>query len=190
MNRAADVLGKAARDLADAAHYLCMLHGRRPGLTDLAANRTESPDAHNWLMTVSAGFEHERAYLARLTVAAGPVPATPGQAATDAAVLGQRQALEMLFRSDRRGCALGAALGLVLDWHAVRPLLDAVAKRFDVRVPPMILPDTISATELAERIADTPTIERAMLFGAAQILAQHRGLWNLLEARRAAREQL
>jgi hypothetical protein len=35
--------------------------------------------------------------------------------------------------------------------------------------------------------AGTPAIERAILFGAQQLLVQHRGLWDLLEARAEAR---
>jgi hypothetical protein len=33
----------------------------------------------------------------------------------------------------------------------------------------------------------SPAMERAISFGAQQILAQHRGLWDLLEARQLAR---
>jgi hypothetical protein len=33
-----------------------------------------------------------------------------------------------------------------------------------------------------------PSAERAMQFGAQQLLLQHRGLWDLLEARRDARD--
>ncbi len=33
-------------------------------------------------------------------------------------------------------------------------------------------------------------LERAMLFGAQQLFAQHRGLWDLLEARASARDKL
>jgi hypothetical protein len=32
-------------------------------------------------------------------------------------------------------------------------------------------------------------MERAMLFGAQQVFAQHRGLWDLLEARTSARNR-
>jgi hypothetical protein len=38
-------------------------------------------------------------------------------------------------------------------------------------------------------VADSPSFERAMSFGAQQLLAQHRGLWDLLEARQAARAE-
>src|SRR3546814_7246699 len=38
-------------NLADAAHYLCMLHGRHPGVIDHAAMRTAHNDARGWLIT-------------------------------------------------------------------------------------------------------------------------------------------
>ncbi|MEO7826632.1 MAG: hypothetical protein ABIR60_05775, partial [Allosphingosinicella sp.] len=39
----------AGRDLADLIHYLCVLHGRYPGLIDHAAARVEEPEARAWL---------------------------------------------------------------------------------------------------------------------------------------------
>ena len=36
-------------------------------------------------------------------------------------------------------------------------------------------------------LGDAAPVERAMLFGAQQLALQHRGLWDLLEARRQAR---
>jgi hypothetical protein len=36
-------------------------------------------------------------------------------------------------------------------------------------------------------LAGTPATERAITFGAQQLLAQHRGLWSLLDARASAR---
>ena len=39
----------------------------------------------------------------------------------------------------------------------------------------------------ADRLASSPTVERAMLFGAEQLLLQHKGLWDILEARALAR---
>jgi hypothetical protein len=36
-------------------------------------------------------------------------------------------------------------------------------------------------------VSESASFERAMSFGAQQLLAQHRGLWDLLEARKAAR---
>lgn len=176
---------EASRNLADAMHTLCMLHGRRPGVIDLAAER--GGQARRWLDSAADAFAQERAYLTRIVVAAGPLPSTPGQAESETAVIGQRHALEMLARSDRNGCAMGAALALVLDWHAVRAALDAAAHRFGVPFTPSELPDADSCWAAARDAAETPAVERAMVFGAQQILVQHRGLWDLLEARMLAR---
>ncbi|HEX8262544.1 MAG TPA: hypothetical protein VF547_06700, partial [Allosphingosinicella sp.] len=129
----------------------------------------------------------ERAYLARLAVAAGPVPSTPGSAGTDAAVLGQRHAMETLASSERRGCALGAAMALVLDWSAIRVCLDSAAVRFGVDSPVYAAADRETLVALADSYAGSAPVQRALLFGAEQILIQHHGLWDLLEARREAR---
>lgn len=177
----------AARDLADAVHYLCTLHGRHPGVVDLAASRSVPPALGDWADAAVAGFARERAYLTRLVVAAGPLPSTPGQAESESAVIGQRHALEMLAKSDRAGCALGAAMALVLDWQVIRRVLDAAAKRFSVDVPVCLLPFAEDTGEAATALASEPRVDRALMFGAQQILIQQRGLWDLLEARQQAR---
>ena len=171
----------AARNSADAIHYLTMLHGRHPGVVDHAAARSEP------LLPFAASFAIERDLLARLVVAVGPIPSTPGQAETEASVVAQHHALDMLAQSDRRGCSGGAALALLLDWHAVRRVLAAAARRFGVEAQPPALPGAAQIARLAADIADTAGAERAMLFGAQQIANQHRGLWDLLDARAKAR---
>jgi hypothetical protein len=181
---------EATRNLADAAHYLCVLHGRFPGVIDHAATRTAHPAALGWLSAAAEAFVAERALLTRLAVATGPQPSTPGQAESEAAVLQQRHALEMLARSDRNGCALGAAFALALDWIAVRRVLDAAARRVSLDAPACALPNEEETRTVAMAFAETPALERAMSFGAQQILAQHRGLWDLLEARQAARARV
>lgn len=178
----------ATRDLADAVHLLCTLHGRLPGVVDMAAERTDHPRALEWLLDAVAGFAEERAQITRLVVAAGPLPSTPGQAESESAVLGQRHALEMLARSERRGCAIGAALALVLDWPATRLMLDVAADRFGVSASPPQLPGGARALRLADAVSDSASIDRALFFGAQQLLVQHRGLWSLLDARRGARD--
>ncbi|HYE28653.1 MAG TPA: hypothetical protein VEA61_10515 [Allosphingosinicella sp.] len=177
----------ASRNLADLLHYLCVLHGRYPGLVDHAAARVTEPEARAWLTQATYAFAGERAYLARLAVAAGPVPSTPGAAGTDAAVLGQRHAMETLAASERRGCALGAAMALVLDWAAIRTCLDAAADRLGVDPPQYAAADRDAVVALADSYAAPAAVQRALLFGAEQILVQHHGLWDLLEARRDAR---
>lgn len=177
----------AVRDLADAVHALCTLHGRHPGVIDHAVIHSNQPAARDWLEAAADGFTAERSYLARLTAAAGPMPSTPGQAESETAISGQRHALDMLAQSDRTGCATGAAIALVLDWTAIRETLDVAARRFGVEPPASTLPDEMETASLVSALSETPAIERAMAFGAQQILAQHRGLWDLLEARASAR---
>ena len=182
------VSGKfVTRNLADVAHFLCALHGRHPGVVDLAAVRSAHDGARGWLIEAVDGFAVERGVLTKLAVAAGPMPSTPGQAESESAVGGQRHALDMLARSDRDGCALGAALALVMDWWAVRAVLDRAAARWSVEIPPCSLPSAQACQDVAARVGETPAIERAMVFGAQQILNQHRGLIDLLEARQIAR---
>src|SRR5687768_1613695 len=94
----------AARNLADAVHLLCKLHGSHPGLVELALSLAPAGAANRWLGRATDGFERERLYLVRLTAAVGPQPSTPGAAETEAALVGQRHALEILARSERNGC--------------------------------------------------------------------------------------
>ena len=150
----------AARNLADAVHFLCTLHGRHPGVLDFAAERTVEPAPRAWLRQSAAAFAVERSYLARLAVAAGPVPGTPGGSASEAAVVSQRAAIATLGRSERRGCALGAALGLVADWSRVRDVLDAAARRLEVAPPPCTLAAPAELRALAERAAGNASFER------------------------------
>lgn len=177
----------ATRNLADAVHYLCTLHGRHPGVVDHAAVRTAHEAARQWMIQAVDGFVVERSYLTKLAVAAGPLPSTPGQAESESAVIGQRHALEMLAQSDRDGCAIGAAIGLVLDWRAVRGLLNVAAERLGVAMSECILPSPGATHQLVIALAESPGVERAMAFGGAQLIGQHRGLWDLLEARQYAR---
>lgn len=176
----------AWRNLADVVHTFCTLHGRHPGVIDLAAENPH-PAAAAWLEQARPAFAVERSLLARLVVAAGPAPSTPGQAQTEAALFGQRHALETLARSERNGCALGAAMALALDWRAIRGVLDLAADRFGVSSEVLTLPSIDDTTHTIGAVAETVAVERALFFGAQQLLLQHRGLWTLLEAREAAR---
>ncbi|WP_425229801.1 DUF6975 family protein [Sphingomonas sp.] len=170
-----------ARDLGDAIHALCTVHGHHPDLLAVAAALGDTGDAHSWLAEAAAGFTAERAVLAQLVAAAGPLPSTPGQAETSAALTAERHAMEMLARSERVGVALGAAAALVGDWQPVRAVLARAAERFGITLPATMLPPVDAV------LARVP--ERAAAFGAQQLLAQHRGLWSLLEARSSARSQ-
>jgi hypothetical protein len=188
-SRSASLLrdGDCARNLADLLHFLCILHGRYPGVVDHAAARMVEPGPRGWLAEAAYSFAGERAYLARLAVAAGPVPGTPGATLSDATVFGQRHAIEMLAQSERQGCALGAAMAVVLDWAAIRSALDVAAQRYGLEAPPYAAADPDRIAEVADAFAAAGARQRALLFGADQVLVQHYGLWDLLESRAAAR---
>ena len=176
-----------ARDLADAVHLLCGLHGAHPSLVEIAHRESPAGHARDWLAKAAESFERERLFLVRLTSAVGPLPSTPGAAETEATTNAQRNALEILATSERRGCALGAAAALVGDWWPIRRLLDRAASRAGIDAPAPGLPDEQSVLAVIEAASDTPASERALGFGAEQLLLQHRGLFDLLEARSEAR---
>lgn len=178
-----------ARDLSDAVHALCAVHGYHPGMAAEARAHCAQPDACDWLDAVAEAFVAERAYIAHLAAAAGPLPSTPGQAETQSALLTSRHALEMLAKSDRRGCATGAVAALVQDWSTIRLLLDHAASRFGVEAIPATFPAPAHTAASIATLGATPATERAISFGAQQLLAQHRAIWNLLEARASARAE-
>jgi hypothetical protein len=177
------------RDLTDAVHYVCLLHGRHPGVIDHALEHARLPIESGWIEAAADAFADERAYLVRLVAAAGPLPSTPGHAESEAAASAQRHALDMLSQSDRAGCATGAAVALAIDWTAIRAMLDVAAHRFGVVPPLSSLPLAEETVSVVDALARECAIERAMLFGAQQVYAQHRGLWDLLEARAGARNR-
>ena len=177
----------AGRDLADAVHALCALHGRYPGLIEMALERCPKGPAQSWLARASEGFERERLYLVRLTAAVGPLPSTAGAAQTEASLLAARHALETLALSERNGCAVGAATALVGDWWPIRRLLDRAAARAGTESPAPSLPDESSVIGVIDQISDSMPASRALAFGGEQLLLQHRALFDLLEARAEAR---
>lgn len=169
------------RDTTDAIHAFCALYGGHPDPIEAAAARSDDAQLSRWLADASDAFTAERHYLASVVSAAGPSPSTPNQAQSEAALAQQRHALETLARSDRAGCAIGAAVALVLDWHAIRPLLDRIGARAGITPIDLRLPDEEPSP------SSVPNVERARLFGARQLISQQRGLWALLEARAGAR---
>jgi hypothetical protein len=177
----------SGRDLADAVHLLCSLHGHYPGLIEIALQRCPKGPVHDWLSRASDGFERERLYLVRLTSAVGPLPSTPGAAETEASLVAARHALETLATSERDGCAIGAATALVGDWWPIRRLLDRAAARGSSDAPAPSLPDESSVVAIVEHAAQTAGSQRALAFGGEQLLLQHRALFDLLEARAEAR---
>lgn len=178
------------RDLADVVHMICLLHARHPDVVEQAASHSREPATAGWMAQAAEGFAAERAFIVRLVAAAGPLPSTPGQAQSEAAVAAQRHALDMLAQSDRTGCADGTAIALVLDWPSIRGLLDIAAGRLGLDSPESLLPPVHESATVIDALASTLPAERAMLFGAQQMLAQHRGIWDVLEARASARDML
>lgn len=177
----------AMRDLSDAVHALCQLHGTMPGIVDHAQAAGTDAAERMWLDLAVDAIAGERAHIARVVAAVGPQPSTPGQAVSEAAVGAQRHALEMLARSDRDGCALGTAVAFVLDWAAVRRVIDAAVMRVGAPAAPRYSPVVDATLTFLGGLAPTAARQRAMTFGAQQMLAQQRGLWHLLEARASAR---
>jgi hypothetical protein len=175
------------RDLADAVHLLCHLHGRHPGLIELAFNHSAESPARAWLEQAAQDFEHERLTLVRLTSTVGPMPSTPGAAQTEAGLQAQRHALETLAASERNGCSLGAATALVGDWAPIRSVLDRAAARAGIEHGGLRLPDADSIGAATSSFGDSVAAARALAFGAEQLLLQHRALFDLLEARASAR---
>lgn len=157
--------------IADAIHFFTLLHAERPSTASLALARGETP----WLARFAADFDLERAWLTRATVVAG-LPRRIDLTRHEQLVRGQREAMLTLARSERAGCSLGAVVALAADWPAVRRALSqgAVVREFD----PTVVDELAAA-------ASTPIARRAIGFGVAQMLAVHRSLWDLLEARQA-----
>src|SRR5205823_8889995 len=81
----------SGRDLADAVHLLCSLHGHYPGLIEIALQRCPKGTTQDWLLRASDAFERERLYVVRLTSAVGPLPSTPGAAETESSLVAARQ---------------------------------------------------------------------------------------------------
>ena len=178
---------EAARNVADIVHLLCLLHGRQPGVVDHAAANPGASAFQPFLAAAAEAFAAERALLTKLVVAVGPLPSTPGQSETETTVLAQHHAIAMLANSERTGCATGAALAVMIDWWAIRTVLDTAARRLSIEAAPCALPDLATIAQALRGTLTTVPASRAMLFGAEQIVAQHRGLWDLLETRAAAR---
>ncbi len=171
--------------LADIAHFMAISHGRHPGIVDHAADRMVQQSARMWVVAATTGFAAERALLNRMIVAAGPIQRHSDQDKVTAMLAMQARSFELLATSERVGCAAGAAIAFVLDWQATRPLLERAAIAMGIEPLPCALPIMSESKQLLETLSTLPAIERAISFGAEQILAQQSGLWKLVAARHA-----
>lgn len=179
----------ATSDLSDAIHALCAVHGASPSVIERGADAPGAEPFASWIQQAAVAFDQERQSLASLTAAIGPLPSTPRHAEAETAITAQRHALATLAGSGRAGCALGASLALLLDWYAVRSILEAAANRAGVMLPPCDLPPRTAVVAQAAG-ATKPGFTRALAFGAEQLILQHRGLWHVLAARAEARSAL
>ena len=123
-------------DLSDIAHFLCVLHGRYPGLIDHAARKIVDGAAREWILHTGNAFAEERAFLSRLTAAAGPAPSTMGDEKCTAAFAMQSRALEMLASSDRQVYPARAAIAFAEDWLTIRMLLESMAEALEPGADP------------------------------------------------------
>jgi hypothetical protein len=169
--------------IADIAHFMCISHGRLPGVIDYAATKILDNDARTWLVEAIEGFASERAFLNKLTVAAGPITRQIGQEKITALIAQQTKNFQLLASSDRNGTPAGAAIAFILDWQCTRQLLEVSAISLGMQPPKLSLPNAESCIALADIIANTDGKQRAMNFGAQQLLGQQRGLWQLISAR-------
>lgn len=176
---------KAARValLADIAHFMHISHGRHPGIIDYAAHKIGDIAARDWLIQAIDGMAAERVFLNKLTVTAGPIRRLNGQDKVNAILENQAKSFQMLSTSDRKGCPAGAAIAFIVDWHQTRNLLIMVADESGVQTTPLLSPSVGACAELVRQLDDGAAYRRAMAFGAQQILAQQRGLWQLIVAR-------
>jgi hypothetical protein len=173
-------------DIADVSHYLCLLHGRYPGLMDNLADRMVGT-GDIFYADLAERYTAERRLLTDMTVAAGPINRLSGEDRSMNAVEQLRVAIDLLARSDREGCALGAAAALLIEWKHIRPALNAMARRLGVKTGDFDC-DGLSE-QMIERVTSYPDQrhQRAIGFGVKQLCHQHEQFWLLLNNRCAAR---
>ncbi len=177
-------------DLADIAHFFCLMHGRFPGVIDHAAGHSPNEHMRFWLGQTGEAFAAERALLRKLTVSAGAIVSTVGQDQCNSVVIGARNSLDMLAQSDRNGCAFGAAIALAIDWIYFRDILNYIALRVGIDARETTMPSLDRNYGLLCEYDNDPVMRRAIIFGISQMLAQHRAIWDLMQSRRDSRNDL
>jgi len=174
--------------LADAAHFLTILHVQVPSLFELACGHEELATA-SWLREAAAAFDADRRWLGRLSVMTGGSLDLQGLTAAEQLVRDQREAMLTLAKSSRAGCALGAAVTLILDWQYLRAGLPKAAQHlgFECRDLQADRWPVEGAGVALTEAGDDPKVRRAVAFGATQLASLHGQLFGLLEARHAVR---
>ena len=97
--------------------------------------------------------------------------------------------METLACSEREGCSLGAATALVGDWPVIRAIFNRAAERAGIEIPAPTLPSESECADILDTAIQGVAAQRALAFGSEQLLLQHRGLLDLLEARATARDR-
>ena len=172
--------------LFDAVHHIAFIHGRLPGLLEEALRNSPPGAGHSsWLQTIAEGFSRERLALVQLRAHSPTTPAQPTGIAAQMSFEALGRDILALSRSERPGCALGAAVALALDWPSIRTVLDRASSLLEYSFPPTVMP---VEEEIFESLAQVdPVLKRALLFGAKELLLRHERLWTTLEARHRAR---
>lgn len=174
--------------IADTAHFLAILHGQLPSVLEIARLHTDEPAA-SWLRTAGQAFDQDRRWIVGLATMTGGALDLHGLTTAEQVVRDQRDAMLTLAKSNRTGCAIGAAVTLMLDWHAVRASLPRAAQhlgydRRDRLSDPWPLDGVM---EVLADFADDVRVRRAIEFGSVQLASLHAQLFDLLEARHAQR---
>ncbi|EMD82582.1 DUF6975 family protein [Pacificimonas flava] len=188
-------MGKAQRRrpegfIADAVHFLTILHGEMPSLLDALA--ADNGDLEDPLKQAAARFSDDRVWLAGLAASSGIYPGLQGLTSAETVVRNIRSAMLTLARSQRDGCGLGVALGFLIDWPGLRAALDAAgAAVFAARwaAPAESWPGDalLALTALAAPRFQEIGSRRAIAFGAGQFVQIHAQLLELVETRAAVR---
>ena len=110
-----DLVGgpESARNLADAVHFLCALHGRHPGIIDHAAIRAVEPVARAWLLTPSRHRGPSAPFWTRLGC---PLPGPRHAGEPPAKPTLSSNAMPSSLGPSARAAALWFGPRLVVDW--------------------------------------------------------------------------
>ena len=177
----------AARNLADAVHLLCSLYGRHPGLLDMALE--PQPERPGRRLAAGSGRR------LRARAAVRRPPDLRGRPLAEHARRGRdRSRLARPAPRDRNPGQIRAAR--LRAWRRDRLRRRLARRPADARprggpgrgrMPGRrSCPTTTSIARVIDAASDGPASERALGFGGEQLLLQHRGLFDLLEARAAA----
>ncbi len=174
--------------VADTAHFLVILHGQLPSVLEIAGAGAQEPAA-SWLRLGCEAFDADRRWIARLAAMTGGALDLQGLTSAEQIVRDQRDAMLTLAGSNRTGCAIGAAVTLMIDWQTIRVQLPMAAQRLGYDRSALAgAPWPLGmALESLASVAEDIRARRAIEFGAVQVASLHAQLFDLLEARHAAR---